>query len=132
MMSMKSAAPPSRAGDFAFEGLNVERQLVAFELRIFQHHDGILHRPSLLKTDRVAFGGFLVKLSSPDPHSAIISAVGWWPADRTGRSANKLGTRAPFLGGKPAQAATIRLERPVVADLDGLLARIAAALRHRP
>jgi hypothetical protein len=48
----------------SFEHRHFEGQLVAFELRRFQDHDGILNRiASALSTDIVAFGGSLAKLS---------------------------------------------------------------------
>jgi glutamate synthase domain-containing protein 2/glutamate synthase domain-containing protein 1/glutamate synthase domain-containing protein 3 len=40
----------------------------------------------------------------------------------------ELGRRPPLLGGVPVAPATLRLERPVVADLDGLLAAFAGRL----
>jgi hypothetical protein len=38
----------------------------------------------------------------------------------------ELGRRAPLLGGLPRRPTTIRVERPLVADLDGLLATVVA------
>ena len=90
MMSIKRAAPPSAASNVTFQGLYVERQLVAVEFWRFQHDDGILHGTILAEDGDVVFGGFLVKLSSPAPQSAMISEVSWWPADRTGRSAKMM------------------------------------------
>ena len=47
MMSMNSAAASVAAGKVAFENLDVECQLVAFELRALEYDDSILHRSVL-------------------------------------------------------------------------------------
>jgi glutamate synthase domain-containing protein 2/glutamate synthase domain-containing protein 1/glutamate synthase domain-containing protein 3 len=42
-----------------------------------------------------------------------------------------LGRRPPLLGGRPSHPRTLRLERPVVADLDGFLSSLSRGRGHR-
>ena len=78
--------------------------------------------PSLPSTDTVAFGGFLAKLSSPDPHSAITSAVDWWPAARTGRSAKmiELGVTPVMVSVSPWSVAPRELSTNSEGTISGL------------
>jgi hypothetical protein len=55
VISMKGERPHHPRREISLEGLHVERQFIAFELRIFQH-DGILHQTVLAEHGHNAGG----------------------------------------------------------------------------
>ena len=74
------------AGQISLQDLHVEGQPIAVRAAGLKDDDGITDfEPSLLKTDTVAFGGSLAKLSVPVPHSSSRCAVSDMPGrpDRT-------------------------------------------------